>query len=57
MALSNRIASVDVGREHFNLSSAIRLFILNVCRTQLGGQTAVRDVSRDEAVVRPAICA
>jgi predicted DNA-binding ribbon-helix-helix protein len=57
MPLSNLVASVDVEREHANLSSAIRLFVLEYCRTLFGGQTAARDVSRDEAVVRPVNCA
>jgi predicted DNA-binding ribbon-helix-helix protein len=57
MPLSNLVASVDLEREHANLSSAIRLFVLEYCRTQFGGQTVARDVSRDEAVVRPANCA
>jgi predicted DNA-binding ribbon-helix-helix protein len=34
MPLSNLIASVDREREHANLSSAIRLFILEFCRTE-----------------------
>jgi predicted DNA-binding ribbon-helix-helix protein len=33
MPLSNLVASVDREREHANLSSAIRLFILEFCRT------------------------
>ena len=33
MPLSDLVASVDREREHANLSSAIRLFILEFCRT------------------------
>jgi predicted DNA-binding ribbon-helix-helix protein len=33
MPLSNLVASVDREREHANLSSAIRLFVLEFCRT------------------------
>jgi predicted DNA-binding ribbon-helix-helix protein len=51
MPLSNLITTVDVEREHANLSSAIRLFILESCRVQSGERTAARDVSRGEAAV------
>jgi predicted DNA-binding ribbon-helix-helix protein len=52
MALSDLVGSIDVGREHANLSSAIRLFILDFYRTQFGEKTAVRDVSREEGALR-----
>jgi predicted DNA-binding ribbon-helix-helix protein len=54
MPLSNLVASVDLDREHANLSSAIRLFILEHCRTEFGGRTAARGASREEAAMRPA---
>jgi predicted DNA-binding ribbon-helix-helix protein len=53
MALSELVASIDVNREHANLSSAIRLFVLDVCRAQLGGNTAARDVTKETAVRGP----
>jgi len=40
MALSDLVASIDGNREHANLSSAIRLFILEFCRTQFGEKIA-----------------
>jgi predicted DNA-binding ribbon-helix-helix protein len=54
MPLSNLVASVDLEREHANLSSAIRLFILEYCRTQFGGRTVAPVVSREEAAMRAA---
>ena len=45
--LSNLVAAVDSEREHSNLSSAIRLFILEFCRTRFGEETAARDVAAD----------
>jgi len=51
MPLSNLVATVDVEREHANLSSAVRLFILESCRSQFGEKTAGRDVSREGAAV------
>ena len=52
MALSDLVGSIDVEREHANLSSAIRLFVLAFCRTQFGERTAVRDVSREDGALR-----
>jgi predicted DNA-binding ribbon-helix-helix protein len=33
------VATIDAGRQHGNLSSAIRLFVLNHFRTQSGGNS------------------
>jgi len=52
--LSTLVASVDLEREHANLSSAVRLFILDCCRAQFGGPAAVRELPREEAVMYPA---
>jgi predicted DNA-binding ribbon-helix-helix protein len=52
MALSDLVASIDVKREHANLSSAIRLFVLDFCRAQFGESTAARNLSREEAAIR-----
>jgi len=41
MTLSDLIASIDTGRKHGNLSSAIRLFVLDFYRNQLE-ETAAR---------------
>jgi predicted DNA-binding ribbon-helix-helix protein len=53
MALSELVASIDVNREHANLSSAIRLFVLDVCRARFGGNTAARDATEEAAVRGP----
>jgi predicted DNA-binding ribbon-helix-helix protein len=52
MALSELVAQIDVNRGHANLSSAIRLFVLDFCRAQFGGNTA-RDVAEEAAVRTP----
>jgi predicted DNA-binding ribbon-helix-helix protein len=49
MTLSDLISSIDAERKHANLSSAIRLFILDFHRSHLE-QAAARSV----VVVRPA---
>jgi predicted DNA-binding ribbon-helix-helix protein len=49
--LSNLVASVDLEREHANLSSAVRLFILDCCRAQFGGPAVARDLPREDAVM------
>jgi len=38
MTLSDLVATVDTDRRHGNLSSAIRLFVLDHYRAQLGNQ-------------------
>jgi predicted DNA-binding ribbon-helix-helix protein len=35
MTLAELVAAIDAGREHGNLSSAIRLFVLGVYRDQI----------------------
>jgi|SRR5437879_1258958 predicted DNA-binding ribbon-helix-helix protein len=47
MPLSNLVALIDVEREHANLSSAIRLFILEFCRGRVAEMTTGRDVAAD----------
>jgi predicted DNA-binding ribbon-helix-helix protein len=39
--LSNLIASIDADRQHANLSSAIRLYVLAFYRDQYQGRTAL----------------
>jgi predicted DNA-binding ribbon-helix-helix protein len=39
MTLSDLVATIDSGRSHGNLSSAIRLFVLDHYLSQLGSQT------------------
>jgi len=43
MSLSDLLAAIDSGRHHGNLSSAIRLFVLNFYREQLLHRLDVRD--------------
>jgi len=38
--LSSLVGSIDVGRQHANLSSAVRLFVLGFYRNRLGPQEA-----------------
>ena len=40
MTLSDLVASIDGGRRQGNLSSAIRLFVLDYYRSQAGGHPA-----------------
>jgi predicted DNA-binding ribbon-helix-helix protein len=39
MTLSDLVGTIDTGRHHGNLSSAIRLFVLDHYRAQSGGMT------------------
>jgi predicted DNA-binding ribbon-helix-helix protein len=40
MTLSNLVAAIDSKRQHANLSSAIRLFVLDFYRSQLAHQSS-----------------
>ena len=40
MTLSELVASIDTDRQHGNLSSGIRLFVLDHYRSQIGGEDA-----------------
>ena len=53
MTLSDLVASIDTDRRHGNLSSAIRLFVLDHYRAQIGEQRNAQGTSR-EAGGRPA---
>ena len=50
MTLSELVASIDTDRKHGNLSSAIRLFVLDHFRSQL----TPKDIRRDSAPARAA---
>ena len=52
LTLSELVASIDTDRHHGNLSSAVRLFVLQHYRVQAGGERSVRSSSRDLAGVR-----
>jgi len=49
MTLTEVVAVIDAGREHANLSSAIRLYILDYYREQLSAQMALRNGSIEPA--------
>ena len=53
MTLSEMVAAIDTDRRHGNLSSAIRLFVLDHYRTQVGGEDR-RGGAREPAGARPA---
>jgi predicted DNA-binding ribbon-helix-helix protein len=45
MTLAQLVATIDGNREHANLSSAIRLFVLGVYRDQLAGRPSAQSVT------------
>ncbi len=47
MTLSDLVASIDGGRRQGNLSSAIRLFVLDYYRSQAGGHPAAPATNGD----------
>jgi len=47
VTLSDLVASIDTDRRHGNLSSAIRLFVLDHYRSQLGEEKGGGDSTRD----------
>ena len=46
--LSELVASIDADRQHGNLSSALRLFVLDFYRHQLNEEAALQGAPRDE---------
>jgi len=52
VTLSDLVASIDTDRHHGNLSSAIRLFVLDHFRTQSGFERGVREEVRESAGAR-----
>ena len=54
MTLSDMVASIDTDRRHGNLSSAIRLFVLDHYRMQTGEERAVQEASREPVSTRMA---
>jgi predicted DNA-binding ribbon-helix-helix protein len=51
--LSDLVASIDADRQHGNLSSALRLFVLDFYRNPSGEETALRTAPREVMAVRP----
>ena len=52
MTLSDLVASIDTDRQYGNLSSAIRIFVLDYFRAQSGSGRNVRDDKRDTLSTR-----
>ena len=53
MPLSDLVGVIDSERQHGNLSSAIRLFVLDFYRNQLSEETKPRDEAREAMADRP----
>ncbi len=54
MTLSELVASIDTDRQHGNLSSAIRLFVLDYYRSQISVNIAKPSTTRELMAARPA---
>ena len=54
MNLSELVTAIDMDRQHGNLSSAIRLFVLNHYRTELNETVGERPATRDQQGARAA---
>jgi predicted DNA-binding ribbon-helix-helix protein len=52
MTLSDLVATIDTERQHGNLSSAIRLFVLDFYRSQLSDHHSARDEAHTLVPVR-----
>jgi predicted DNA-binding ribbon-helix-helix protein len=52
MTLSDLVASIDTDRQYGNLSSAIRLFVLDFYRDRLASDNDGRDGTRDTITAR-----
>jgi predicted DNA-binding ribbon-helix-helix protein len=52
MTLSDLVGAIDAERQHGNLSSAIRLFVLEHYQTRLGGEGRLARKPRELTVVR-----
>jgi predicted DNA-binding ribbon-helix-helix protein len=51
--LSDLVASIDADRQHGNLSSALRLFVLDFYRNLPSAENGVRSAPRELMAVRP----
>ncbi len=54
VTLSDLVAAIDSERQHGNLSSAIRLFVLDFYRNQLSDDNEGRDGTRGVIIARAA---
>ena len=52
VTLSDLVSTIDSDRRHGNLSSAIRLFVLDYYRSQIPGQQSEHPASRDLITAR-----
>jgi predicted DNA-binding ribbon-helix-helix protein len=50
--LSDLVAAIDTGRQHGNLSSAIRLFVLDHYQAKINGHPATAPARRDMMLVQ-----
>jgi predicted DNA-binding ribbon-helix-helix protein len=57
VTLSDLVSSIDTDRQHGNLSSAIRLFVLDYYRSQIPEPKGLRDGLREATIARPAASA
>ena len=57
MTVSDLVAAIDAERQHGNLSSAIRLYVLDFYRNQLSDHNEGRDGTRGIIVARAAASA
>ena len=57
MTLSDLVGSIDTDRRQGNLSSAIRLFVLDYYRSQLASHSKPSGEPRESGMVRPAASA
>jgi len=57
LTLSDLVGSIDAGRQQANLSSAIRLFILNFYKIELSVKMAVENMPLDPTAARPIMSA
>jgi predicted DNA-binding ribbon-helix-helix protein len=53
MSLSDLVTAIDSGREHSNLSSAIRLFVLGFNRSRVSDEDAVISLGELMQATRP----
>jgi predicted DNA-binding ribbon-helix-helix protein len=54
MTLAELVTSINTKREHANLSSGIRLFILDYFRIQINAETGARNALPNVETTRPA---
>jgi len=53
MTLSDLVGAIDSERQHGNLSSAIRLFVLDHYQTRTNGDGQIRQPPREMMIVHP----